>query len=86
MQHHLIDSKAFRSHGYENGIMEVTYHSGKTYAHPGVPPELYQQFLAAKSKGAFFGRHIRAQFPGTKAMEPITEEVRAGRAAARERN
>ena len=75
MQHHLIESKAFRSHGYENGVMEVCYHRGKIYSHPGVPPELYQQFLAAKSRGEFFGRHIRAQFPGkllgleTKAVE-----------------
>jgi hypothetical protein len=69
MEHAAHDSKAMRSTGYENGVMEVTYHSGKTYVHHGVPPELYNQFLAAESKGKFFGAHIRNQFKGTEKKE-----------------
>ena len=58
MKHTPAKSKMLASHGYENGVMEVRYHNGKTFSHPGVPPELYQQFTEADSKGAFFNKAI----------------------------
>jgi hypothetical protein len=51
------ESQAF-SHVYQGGRLRLTFPSGKTYAYR-VSEDLYRQFLAAESKGAFFHRHIR---------------------------
>lgn len=36
--------------------------SGKRYDYADVPPETYDAFRAAFSKGRFFNRHIRTRF------------------------
>lgn len=36
--------------------------SGKRYNYEGVPPELYEDFRRAFSKGRFFNAHIRDHF------------------------
>ena len=37
------------------------------YAYEGVPAHVWQGLQAARSKGAFFSRHIRQQYEGRKA-------------------
>lgn len=37
--------------------------SGKRYDYEGVPPELYEDFRSAFSKGRFFNAYIRDSFP-----------------------
>lgn len=37
--------------------------SGKRYDYEGVPPDLYDDFRGAFSKGRFFNAHIRDRFP-----------------------
>ena len=37
--------------------------SGKRYNYRGVPPEIYQAFTRASSKGRYFNRHIRDDYP-----------------------
>ena len=34
------------------------------YAYPDVPPEVWTGFLGARSKGAYFSRHIRGRYEG----------------------
>ena len=37
------------------------------YAYEGVPADVWAGLQRAPSKGAYFARHIRAQYPGRKA-------------------
>jgi hypothetical protein len=37
--------------------------SGHRYDYRGVPPETYDAFRSAFSKGRFFNRHIRDRYP-----------------------
>lgn len=36
------------------------------YDYPGVPPELWAEFVAASSKGSFFNARIRSAYEGVK--------------------
>jgi KTSC domain len=39
--------------------LEITFVSTKVYVYADVPPEVFDGFCAAPSKGQFFNRHIR---------------------------
>ncbi len=41
----------------------VTFVSGKTYVYDRVPPDVYDAFVSAPSKGTFFNRFVRDRFP-----------------------
>lgn len=43
--------------------LQVTFRTGAVYHYSNVPPQLYEEFLAAESKGLFFNQRIRGQFP-----------------------
>jgi hypothetical protein len=43
--------------------------SGRSYRYAGVPPDVYETFRRAFSKGAFFNRHIRDRYPPSPAGE-----------------
>jgi HTH-type transcriptional regulator/antitoxin HigA len=61
----------------------VTFASGKTHVYHDVPSEVYEQFVAAGSKGRFFNTQIRDQYryasPGAMATRPAHR--RSGRSA-----
>lgn len=42
--------------------LAVTFTTGRTYLYFGVPAELYEDFLAAESRGQFFNWRIRDQY------------------------
>lgn len=42
--------------------LRITFLSGRVYAYENVPPETYQGFSSAFSKGTFFNRHIRDHY------------------------
>lgn len=44
-------------------VLEVKFRNGLTYEYLGVSSALYEQLLAAHSKGAFFVHFIRDRFP-----------------------
>lgn len=44
-------------------ILEVEFRNGRIYEYLGVSSALYEQLLAAPSKGAFLVRFIRNAFP-----------------------
>ena len=52
--------------------------NGKRYDYRDVPPETYDAFRAAFSKGRFFNRHIRTRF----AFDQIHEDSPAGASPA----
>ncbi len=64
-----VDSSVFSHIGYdpEGHVLTVIYRAaGDQYIYEGVPPEVYQRFLTADSKGAFFNSEIRTQYPHTR--------------------
>lgn len=42
--------------------MEVKFRSGAVYRYFGVPAEIYDGFLVAESKGAYFVSVVKGQF------------------------
>lgn len=42
--------------------LEVTFTTGRIYKYYDVPRTLYQEFVAAPSKGQFFNAHIRDRY------------------------
>lgn len=47
----------------ETSILEVEFHQGRVYQYLGVPKGKYRGILRAKSKGKYFNRNIRNEFP-----------------------
>jgi hypothetical protein len=42
--------------------LQVTFVTGRRYVYEGVPPEVFEAFKAAFSKGSFFNREIRDRY------------------------
>ena len=59
-----IDSSVLQSAAYvtQRRCLYLKFQSGEIYRYLDVPVQQYREFLAAESKGAFFGKHIRDQF------------------------
>jgi len=43
--------------------LSLQFRSGAIYQYFGVPQAIYHELMAAPSKGAYFNRNIRSQFP-----------------------
>lgn len=63
-----VSSGAFSSVGYDPSrqIMAIEFSSGGVHHLTGVPPEKWQDFQAAESKGSFFHKHLRGKFDSVK--------------------
>jgi hypothetical protein len=71
-----FDSSALNAAAYipAERLLYLEFHSGERYRYCDFPPEQYQDFLAAESKGTYFGQHIRDRFP----FERLAHTRRAG--------
>jgi hypothetical protein len=49
-----VSSSNLESVGYENGTLEIRFHSGGTYQYSNVPEHVYQGLMGATSKGSCF--------------------------------
>ena len=60
MQLHDVDSSMMNAIGYDEAskTLIIVFNSGKTYEYANVPAEVFQDFLAADSKGVFFRSEI----------------------------
>jgi hypothetical protein len=56
-----VVSSSIASIGFDadNAVLEVEFVSGTVYRYQDVDEDVYERFLAAPSKGAFFNEHIR---------------------------
>ena len=56
-----VQSTVFSSAAYRQGERQLylRFHNGSIYRYLDCPPPLYEGFLAAESKGTYFGRNIR---------------------------
>lgn len=64
----LLDSAALTSVSFsaERNVLEVEFRNGLVYEYLGVSSSLFEQLLAAPSKGAFVARVIRNRFHGRR--------------------
>lgn len=60
-----MPSTVIRYFSYDNArrTLRVTFVTGRRYVYEGVPPEVFEAFKAAFSKGSFFNREIRDRYP-----------------------
>ena len=65
MHRQLVNSSSVFSIGYDAdaAILEVELRDGELYRYFAVPSRVYQEFMAAQSKGQFFNDFIRPRFP-----------------------
>lgn len=59
-----VESSALQAAAYAESpaLLYLLFRSGEVYRYFEVPRWQYQEFLAADSKGRYFGRNIRGHF------------------------
>jgi hypothetical protein len=67
MDMHAVKSSNVAKIGYENGLLVVEFKNGSTYHHADVPQSVYDDLMAASSKGGHYAKAIRGKFKTTKA-------------------
>lgn len=58
-----VRSSNLSSVGYENGTLEVQFHSGGIYRYSGVPENVYRNLMSAASLGSYFAAFIKDRYP-----------------------
>jgi hypothetical protein len=60
-----VSSRMIAAIGYDEAseTLEVEFRSGAVYRYLGVAPDVYEDFRAAASSGAFFNAHIKDAYP-----------------------
>ena len=68
MERKAVDSSNLASIGYDpsNKTLEVEFHSSGVYQYHDVPQNIYDEFVAASSKGKFLNAHIKDNFRYSK--------------------
>lgn len=63
-----VDSSNIEAIGHDNDAQElhVRFLSGATYVYHGVPKEVYENLMAAPSKGSFLNREIKRVYEFTQ--------------------
>lgn len=59
-----VESSALQAAAYaeQQALLYLLFRSGEVYRYFDFPEWQYQEFLAADSKGRYFGRNIRGRF------------------------
>ena len=59
-----IESTTLTSAAYDPAgqVLRLEFRSRAVYCYFDVPPVVYQELIAAESKGSFFNRNIRGRF------------------------
>jgi hypothetical protein len=67
-----VESSALQAAAYAEGqaLLYLLFGSGEVYRYFDVPQWQYQEFLAADSKGRYFGRNIRGRFRYERMRRP----------------
>ncbi len=61
---HFVDSSNIEAIGYDPASQElhVRFLSGTEYVYHGVPQEVYDELMAAPSKGSFLNRAVKSNY------------------------
>jgi hypothetical protein len=63
MERERISSSSLASVGYKDGILEVEFRkTGDVYQYFNVQQEIFLSLMKARSRGAYFTRHIRENY------------------------
>ncbi len=83
MRRTAVDSTTMRSVGYDSAqqILEVEFTSGAVYQYLEVPATVFDELMAAESKGRYFNQEIRDDY--TALREPTTRRGNRTRRAGR---
>jgi len=54
-----VISSNIASVGWENNVLEVTFHKSGTYRAEGVPKSVYEGLVGAKSVGKYFHANVQ---------------------------
>jgi hypothetical protein len=67
-----VESSTFLAAAYaeRRALLYLLFRSGEVYRYFEVPRWQYQEFLAADSKGRYFGRNIRGRFRYERMRRP----------------
>jgi hypothetical protein len=59
-----VSSTNLRSVGYDSEalLLEIEFLDGAVYQYFSVPPAVYQDLMAAESKGSFLAKHVRNRY------------------------
>ena len=68
MKREPVTSSVIAAIGYDRQFrwLEVELKSGGVYLYREVPPRVHQAFMAALSKGSFYSRYIRDDYPSAR--------------------
>lgn len=58
-------------------LLDIKFLSGQTHRYADVSPEVFDEFLAAESKGKFFGSRIRGKYESQRIDTPAPTEAPA---------
>lgn len=63
-----VSSSSIAAIGYsrDERLLEVEFKHGAVYQYRGVPPDVFDAFLAAQSKGTFFNRVVKDHYLYTR--------------------
>ena len=61
-----VKSSNLASVGYENGVLEIKFLSGRVYRYDGVPEDVHSGLMNASSKGRYLWRYIRDRYSTTR--------------------
>jgi hypothetical protein len=64
MRHVPVESSALTSVGFDAAAstLEIKFSSGQVYRYFGVPPAVYEELMAAGSRGSYFSEQIRNRY------------------------
>ena len=67
-----VESSALQAAAYAEpqALLDLLFRSGEVYRYFDVPQWQYQEFLAADSKGRYFGGNIRGHFRYERMRRP----------------
>ena len=63
----LLDSVAY---DIDSSLLELVFCDGAIYQYAAVPEAIYQELVAADSKGSYFNRQIRSRFLHVRIQAP----------------
>lgn len=66
MQRIEVVSSNIKSIGYEEGILEIEFHTGAIYQYDWVPEAEYEDLINAWSVWGYFAKNIKNTYPYTK--------------------
>lgn len=68
MLRHDVVSSNIRSIGYEQGVLEIAFHSGRIYQYSNVSQMEYNNLMNAYSHGKYFNAYIKDYYPCSRIL------------------